>query len=100
MPWLTCTKCREFPVRITAKCLEAHDGRHGIQWLPRKKKKINDEQKYHDEAFHQGTKPLIPTLVQLRVQLRKLEPSKLSMVNLRRVPSFYKPQKYFGGFYI
>ena len=99
IPWLTCTKCREFPGRIAAKFLEAQDGNHGVHWLPRLKKKINDEQKHHDKAFHQDTEPLIDTLVQMRMQLRKLEPSSTpSMVP--SVPSFYKPRKYFVGFYI
>ena len=69
IPWLTCKKCREFPGRIAAKCLEAQDGGHGFHWLPRQKKKINDEQKHNDKAFHQDTEPLIDTLVQMRMVL-------------------------------
>ena len=100
IPWLTCTKCREFPGRIEAKCLEAQDRGHGVHWLPKQKKKINDEQKHHYKAFHQDKEPLIYTLLQVRMQLRKLEPTRPSMVNLPRIQSFYKPRKYFGGFYI
>ena len=93
IPRLTCTKCRAFPGCIATKCLEAQDGGPGVHWLPRQKKKLNDEHKHHDKAFHQETEP-----VQMRMQLRKLEPPRPSMIP--RVPSFYKPRKYFGGFYI
>ena len=64
----------------------------------KRKEKKNVEQKHLAKAFHQDTEPLIDTLVQVRMQLRKLESPRPSMVP--SVPSFYKLLKYFGGFYI
>ena len=67
-------------MRIAAKCLEAKDEKHGVHWLPRQRVNINREQKQNDEAIHQDPEPFIDTLVQMRVQLRELEPSRSSMV--------------------
>ena len=57
------------------------------------RKKSNKDQKLHDE-LNVDIEPLVDTLVQIRAQLRELEPS---IINL---PSFYQPQKYFVGFYL
>ena len=62
--------------------------------MARQRTKSNKDQRLHDELNHVDIEPLVDTFVQLKAQLRELEPSRQSTEN----PSFYKPQKYFGGF--
>ena len=78
---------------LAKRCLEANT--HEEHWLARQKTKSNNDQCLHDKLNHVDIKPLVDTLVQMKAQLRELESPKPSMVP--KIPSFYKPQKYFGG---
>ena len=78
--------------------LEAH--RHGEHWAARQRTNSNKTQRLNDELNHVDIEPLVDNFVQMKAQSREWEPSIPSMENLPTFPSFYKPQKYFGGFYL
>ena len=98
MPWLGCPRCKKIKDDLAEKYLEA--ARHGEHWMARQRTKSNKVQRLHDELNHVDIEPLVDTFVQMKAQLRELEPSRPSTENLPRIPSFYKPQKYFAGFYL
>ena len=100
MPWLDCVRCKKIRDDLAARCLEAQSRRNGSHWLQNQHTKSNKDQPLHDELNNVDIEPLVDTLVQKKAQLRQLEPTRTSTVNLPRIPSFYKPQKYFGGFYL
>ena len=68
--------------------------------MARQRTKSNKDLRLHDELNHEDIEPLVAMFVQMKVQLRELVPSRPSMDNLPRIQSFYKPQKYFGEFYL
>ena len=98
MPWLACPRCKKIKYDLADKILESH--RHGEHWAAQLRTNSNKDQRIYDQLNHVDIEPLVVTLVQMKAQLRELEPSRPSNANLPRIPSFYKPQKYFGGFYL
>ena len=97
MPWLACPRCQKIKSDLTDKLLETP--RHGENWAARQRHNSNKTQRLHDELNHVDIEPLEGLYWQLKGQLYQLEPSRPSAKNLPTTPSFYKTQKYFGGFY-
>ena len=89
--WLACPRCKKIKDVLGAKCLEEQS--HGSHWLAKQRTNSYKDQRLHDELNHVDIEPLVDTLVQMKAQLRELEPPRPSMVP--RIPSFYKAQKIF-----
>ena len=100
LPWLACPRCKVIKDDLAKKQLEAQSGRNGSHWWGKQRSNSNKDQRLHDELNHVDIEPLVDTLVMMKTQLRQLEASTPASKNLPTVPSFYKPQKYFGGFYL
>ena len=98
MPWLACPRCQKIKDDLAEKILEAY--RHGEHWAARQRTNSNKTQRLHDELNHEDVEPLVETFWQMKAQLYELEPPRPSIENLPRIPSFYKPQKYFGEFFL
>ena len=98
MPCLNCQRCKRINDDLAAKFLEAP--RHGEHWAAKQRHNSNKAQRLHDELNHVDIEPLEDQYWQLKARLYVLEPPRPSMDNLPRIPSFYKPQKNFGGFYL
>ena len=96
MPWLACPRCQKIKSDLADKLLETP--RHGENWAARQRHNSNKAQRLHDELNHVDIEPLEELYWQMKGQLYQLEPLR-SNENLPTTPSFYKTQKYFGGFY-
>ena len=57
---------------LAAKYSEAQS--HGSHWLAKQRANSNKDQHLHDESNHVDIEPLGDTLVQMKTQLRELEP--------------------------
>ena len=66
--------------------------------MARQRTKSNKDQRQHDELNHVDIEPVVDMSVQMKAKIRELEPPQPSMVPT--ILSFFKPQKYFGGFYL
>ena len=97
MPWLACPRCQKIKSDLTDKLLETP--RHGENWAARQRHNSYKTQRLHDELNHVDIEPLEDQYWQMKGQLYQLEPPR-SAENLPRIPSFYKTQKYFRGFYL
>ena len=98
MPYLDCPRCKKIKDDLTDKLLETP--KHGERLAARRRHNSNKTQRLHDELNHVDTDPLVESFWQMKAQLYAMEPPRPSMDNLPRIPRFYKPQKYFGGFYL
>ena len=98
MPCLNCPRCLKIKGDLRVKLLETL--RHGEHCAAKQRHNSNKAQRLHDELNHVDIEPLEDQYWQLKAQLYVLEPPRHLMDNLPRIPSFYKPQKYFGGFYL
>ena len=94
MPCLTCPRCKKIKDELADKLLETP--RH---WAARQRHNSNKAQRLHDELNHVEIEPLEDMYWQMKALLYQLEPPR-SNENLLTIPSFYKPQKYFGEFYL
>ena len=74
LPWLGCARCKKIRDDLAAKYLEA--GINGVHWLPNQRTKSNKDERLHDELNHVDIEPLNDTLVQMKAQLRELEPTR------------------------
>ena len=97
MPYLDCPRCQKIKDELADKHLETP--RHGEHWAARQSHNSNKAQRLHDEFNHVDIKPLEDMYWQMKAKLYAMEPPR-SNENLPRIPSFYKSQKYFGGFYL
>ena len=78
MPWLGCPRCKKIKDDLAEKYLETH--KHGEHWLSNQRTKSNKDQRLHDELNHVDIELLVDTQVQMKAQLRELEPPQPSMV--------------------
>ena len=96
MPCLNCQRCKKINDDLAAKLLEAP--RHGEHWAARPRHNSNKAQRLHDELNHVDIEPLENMFWQMKAKLYQLKP--LRSTEFPKIPSFYKPQKNFGGFYL
>ena len=96
MPCLNCQRCKKINDDLAAKLLEAP--RHGEHWAAKQRHNANKTQRLHDELNHVDIEPLEDLFWQMKAKLYQLEP--LRSTEFPKIPSFYKPQKNFGGFYL
>ena len=96
MPWLACQRCLKIKRDLADKLLETP--RHGEHWAAKQRHNANKTQRLHDELNHVDIEPLEDLFWQLKAKLYQLEP--LRSTEFPKIPSFYKPQKNFGGFYL
>ena len=86
LPWLACPRCKKIREDLAAKCLDAQIGRNGSHWLAKQRANSNKDQRLNDELNHVDIEPLVDTLVQMKTQLRELEPTRPPFIKLLRIP--------------
>ena len=94
MPWLECTRCREFKDQlsdINRHMRNRYFCYYNYNQLVSERSRVNNELLRHEEQAHQDLEPLYDQLTDLRIELREISTQSSTMFVLPDKPDQSMP---------